>query len=312
MIANQSILFVFNSLSAKVDLSFLKETFAGDDVNVINIQCNESDPIKYVDKILNSNDRAYSCKTYAILTSNKDFFKKAFPNNLIEFSKDDLSNQEKKDKLVNQIKWTFNGNKMKSNEKDPFLIGDLHFSHANIIKYCDRPWNSGKDSNGELIVTEKNVEQMNNDLINNWNSVVSNDDTVIVNGDFALGSKGRIPEYVYKLNGHKKLVLGNHDRFYMNSEMRSKYKDIVDFYLKAGFERVYDAPIILDNFIIISHEPVQWIRSKDVYANIYAHVHNQEFYKDYTCNTFCTSAERINYTPIRLSKIIDVWKSFQQ
>ena len=56
---------------------------------------------------------------------------------------------------------------------DVFIISDTHFSHDNIIGYSNRPFN--------------NVEEMNETLVRNWNSVVKPTDWVICLGDFALG-----------------------------------------------------------------------------------------------------------------------------
>ena len=50
-----------------------------------------------------------------------------------------------------------------------FYIADLHFGHKNIIRYDNRQFAS--------------VDEMDNTLIKNWNSVVSNDDTVYILGD---------------------------------------------------------------------------------------------------------------------------------
>ena len=69
-------------------------------------------------------------------------------------------------------------------ESKIFLIGDLHFGHRNIIKYCNRPF--------------KDVEDMTEKLIKNWNSVVGKNDIVYVDGDFALCGKQKIIEIQWK------------------------------------------------------------------------------------------------------------------
>lgn len=152
-----------------------------------------------------------------------------------------------------------------------FLIGDTHFGHKNIIRYCDRPFSS--------------VEEMNEKLIQNWNKTVKQHDTIYMMGDFALCGKNKIIEIGKRLNGRKRLILGNHDG--------ASFKT----YFEAGFELVYNHPILLDEFFIVSHIP-QHIMENGLYANIFAHVHNEPAYLDVSPRTFCTSAERIDYTPI--------------
>lgn len=110
-------------------------------------------------------------------------------------------------------------------------------------------------------------------------------DKVIVAGDFALCGKDKIIEIGQKLNGKKTLILGNHDRASIST------------YYEAGFEFVSKYPIILDEWYIISHQP-KFTTELGLYANVYAHVHNDTKYRDYTTMSFCVSAERINYTPI--------------
>lgn len=76
-----------------------------------------------------------------------------------------------------------------------YLISDLHLNHANIIKYCGRPF--------------RNVEEMNATLVGNWNRVVKEDDTVFFLGDLAFG---RDPlSWLEELNGHIVLIKGSHD-----------------------------------------------------------------------------------------------------
>ncbi len=53
-----------------------------------------------------------------------------------------------------------------------FFIGDTHFGHANIIKYCKRPFSS--------------AQEMNEMLIKYWNETVEPSDTVYHVGDFAF------------------------------------------------------------------------------------------------------------------------------
>ena len=54
-----------------------------------------------------------------------------------------------------------------------YFTSDTHFYHSNIIDFCKRPF--------------KNVEDMNETLIENWNRIVSQDDNVFHLGDFCLG-----------------------------------------------------------------------------------------------------------------------------
>jgi calcineurin-like phosphoesterase family protein len=77
-----------------------------------------------------------------------------------------------------------------------YFTSDPHFGHANVIKYCNRPFAS--------------VEDMTRALITNWNEVVTADDTVYCLGDFSLATRS-VEAITPKLNGIKLLVPGNHD-----------------------------------------------------------------------------------------------------
>jgi calcineurin-like phosphoesterase family protein len=159
---------------------------------------------------------------------------------------------------------------------ETFIIGDTHFFHKNIIKYCNRPFES--------------VEEMNEILIQNWNNEVREQDKIIVNGDFALGGKEQIIEVGKRLKGRKTLILGNHDGASLKT------------YYEAGFEMVIDYPIMVDEFFMVSHMP-QYVQSHGVYANIFAHVHDNPMYASVSPRSFCTSVERIGYTPINIEDV---------
>lgn len=80
-----------------------------------------------------------------------------------------------------------------------YCISDLHLDHENIIKYCDRPFDS--------------VDDMNEALVENWNRVVESEDTVLYLGDFGWWDVENVREWYSKLNGEMVLVRGNHDEF---------------------------------------------------------------------------------------------------
>ena len=80
-----------------------------------------------------------------------------------------------------------------------FLTSDTHFNHLNILRYESetRPFSS--------------IEEMNEAIIANWNSVVSPEDTVYHLGDFFMGRYDAIEDILDRLNGTIKLIRGNHD-----------------------------------------------------------------------------------------------------
>lgn len=157
-----------------------------------------------------------------------------------------------------------------------YFIADTHFNHTNIIKYCDRPFTS--------------VEQMNEFMIKRWNETVKKDDVVYHLGDFALSSKPEIMSLMDKLKGIKYLVKGNHDT-YTNQ-----------FYRDFGFKEVYDKPIILNEFMILSHEPIPW-KISPIFLNLYGHVHNSDMFQTWGSGAACMCVERHNYTPVSLDTI---------
>jgi calcineurin-like phosphoesterase family protein len=79
-----------------------------------------------------------------------------------------------------------------------FFTSDTHFGHVNIIGYCKRPFHD--------------IDDMENNLVRNWNSIVHKTDTVYHLGDFCWQSKADEALRVFNLlNGVKHLVVGNHD-----------------------------------------------------------------------------------------------------
>lgn len=80
-----------------------------------------------------------------------------------------------------------------------FVISDLHLGHANIIRYCSRPF------------PHDAVDEMDKVLIRNWNCTVHRHDRVFHLGDIAYKSRITSREYLRLLNGSITRIAGNHD-----------------------------------------------------------------------------------------------------
>ena len=150
-----------------------------------------------------------------------------------------------------------------------FGISDTHFNHKNIIRYCNRPFQT--------------AEEMDAAMIKNWNETVSNKDVVLHLGDFGLGNKDYIADIVSRLNGKKILILGNHDNW---SEQT---------YRNMGFHTVSRFPIVYNDFFLLSHAPLI-LSDTTPYFNYYGHVHADPRYTS-TSTSECLCVERIGYRP---------------
>lgn len=106
-----------------------------------------------------------------------------------------------------------------------FFTADLHLNHANIVKYCNRPYlhKGDLDDNGNWVSNEAALacaERMNVGLIHTLNSRIKPEDQVIHVGDFmnrgsvkgVEGLKVKPINHIDELNGHWTLLSGNHDR----------------------------------------------------------------------------------------------------
>ena len=111
-----------------------------------------------------------------------------------------------------------------------WLTADLHLGHANIIRYCGRPFEA--------------VADMDDRLVDRWNERVDGDDTVLVLGDVALGPIASSLRLVGRLAGRKVLVAGNHDRCWSgNGRKALAWRER---YLDAGFVEVRQGTIDVD------------------------------------------------------------------
>ena len=169
-----------------------------------------------------------------------------------------------------------------------FYIADTHFGHQNIILFDNRPFFS--------------IEEMERELINNWNSVVSKSDTVVILGDFCWGFEDDWFRILDQLNGTKRLVRGNHDLKSMSKTLKSKFQSVKDYdEIKDNGKRV-----------LVSHYPMPFYRGdyNDNIIHLYGHLHTtieEAFiaYKNYKEKVVREIAkEYFNKIPLELYEIL--------
>lgn len=165
-----------------------------------------------------------------------------------------------------------------------YFISDTHFYHFNIIRYCNRPF--------------KNMDEMNELIINNWNTYVTDEDTIYHLGDFSLSTEENLKIIFNRLKGNKILIRGNHDR------------KSVKFYEEIGFKVLTHAPIILDEYkLMLSHVPLPDSKIKEGYINLHGHIHNKSINNDYPKNIYSNnkhinlSVDVTNFKPVSLDEI---------
>lgn len=141
----------------------------------------------------------------------------------------------------------------KFNAEHTFFTSDTHFYHANIIKFCNRPF--------------KDVEQMNDVMIANWNSVIGKDDTVFHLGDFCLGGAAEWTKILDRLNGKIYLIMGNHDLKNIRQGFISRFEHVaMQMRIEIGKKRIY-----------LCHYPFLCFEGsyKDDVWQLFGHVHTR-------------------------------------
>ena len=160
-----------------------------------------------------------------------------------------------------------------------FVISDTHFGHANILNF------KGLDDKPLRVFDD--VHHMDEFMIEKWNSIVTPQDHVYHLGDVIVKGKD-CGKLLKRLNGHKRLVLGNHDFPKM-----SEYTPY--------FEKIYGSRLL--DQLLMTHIPVHPLSLGKAIANIHGHVHSNvpddHFGKQY----INVSVEVVDYTPVALEDL---------
>lgn len=150
---------------------------------------------------------------------------------------------------------------------DLYLSSDMHFGHANIIRYSKRPY--------------QYITDMDEGLIENWNSKIKPGDTAFILGDFSFyKDEDLIFSILNRLNGNIILVKGNHDHQHtINAFKKSQHikgiYDLLDI-------KVYDpdAHGCYQHLVLCHYPMLLWNKSHFGSWNCYGHSHGS--LKDYS------------------------------
>lgn len=160
-----------------------------------------------------------------------------------------------------------------------YFSSDHHFGHgSNIIKYCNRPFDS--------------VEKMHKRMIHNWNQRIKPEDTIYYLGDFVFqkhNSSLKADYWIKQLNGHKVFVRGNHDG--TNSLKTHLTKAYLYFHKRN---------------ICLTHRP----EDADLNADIclVGHVHDKWTYLETERGFMCNVGVDVwDYRPVKLEEILKAW-----
>ncbi len=157
-------------------------------------------------------------------------------------------------------------------------ISDLHFHHEALLNHLDhRPFSS--------------VEEMNEHMIEKWNSKVKKSDEVFVLGDISHGNVDNSIKVLNRLNGKLSLMIGNHDSFAQKTKFLTT---------STRFRKISHYTEINDNNrkVILSHYPIMFYngqfeqKKEGEYTTymLYGHVHNS--FDEILINKFIEEAEK--------------------
>ena len=150
-----------------------------------------------------------------------------------------------------------------------FLVSDTHFGHAGVCRFMRadgvtklRPWD--------------NPEEMDEEMVKRWNETVRPNDKVYHLGDVVINRKSL--DIMYRLNGDKVLIRGNHDIFKLE-DYTKHFRDIRGYHVMNG--------------MILSHIPVHEESLGRFGVNIHGHLHANRVMKTaQTTHEFMTQGVR--------------------
>lgn len=169
---------------------------------------------------------------------------------------------------------------------DVWFISDQHYSHSNILNFTNR--------DGLLLRPGfEDVEEMDEVMIERHNEVITPQDKIYFLGDVCF-RLNRFHSIMPRLNGKKRLILGNHDKFNMGDYQ--KY-----------FQKIMESWRPQRN-MLFTHRPTYLNTEKsdgELLVNVHGHIHRGQIDNPIYLNV---SVEETGYYPIHFSTIVEKFK----
>jgi calcineurin-like phosphoesterase family protein len=168
--------------------------------------------------------------------------------------------------------------------KDFWITADTHFGHANALKF--------KREDGSPLRDFPGVDAMDEYMIARWNERVKPGDYVYHLGDVIFDMR-KLDMIMSRLNGKKRLILGNHDP--LKGNKLSQYFDKVEVWKR------------FDQFgIVATHLPLHESALAVKYTrNVHGHIHAMDLKSP---RHLCVSVERTGYAPVNVDELDGMFK----
>ena len=167
-----------------------------------------------------------------------------------------------------------------------WVTSDSHFGHDREFIWKPRGFQS--------------VDEMNEAIVNRWNSVVDKDDIVYHLGDVLLGDVEKNISFLKRLNGKIIIIAGNHD-----TDSR------IDLYTKEGYKVLWAQKLKYQGYsFFLTHFPsltsnLQKESLKQCTCNLFGHTHQTtNFYQDIPF-MYHVGMDSHNCYPVLLDNIIE-------
>jgi calcineurin-like phosphoesterase family protein len=170
-----------------------------------------------------------------------------------------------------------------------YLVSDTHFGHAGVCRFTD-------SITGEKIRPWTDPDEMDEEMVKRWNETVRPNDKVYHLGDVVINRKAL--NIMYRLNGDKVLIRGNHDIF-RDDEYRQHFRELRAYHVLNG--------------MILSHIPIHPASLGRFGTNIHGHLHTGRVMMTWNggqeldtpdVRYHCVCVEQTDFRPILFEDVI--------